>query len=319
MENTTRIAPSPTGALHLGNARTFLANWALARQNGWKIVLRIDDLDGPRVKPGADLDAIEILQWLGIDWDDGPFYESSCLHHYRDYLIELAARGQIYPCNCTRKQIEAACLSAPHADQHELRYPGTCRPEIESAFDFESLKGTGVAWRLRVPDKSIQFADQVAGHQTCNVQQQVGDFLVTSKEGIASYQLACVVDDSIAGISDVVRGDDLIASTPRQTILAELLGFPPVRYWHIPIVVGSDGRRLAKRHGDTTIAFYRKNGVTANRIRGLVGQWCGRPDLRESESACFLEDFEIGRIPREKVVFSQKDHEWLLGKATKTA
>lgn len=312
MAFVTRIAPSPTGALHLGNARTFLANWALARQQGWKIVLRIDDLDGPRIKRGADQQAIEILEWLGIDWDEGPVYESSCLDRYRECLIDLAAQGQIYPCRCTRKEIEAAALSAPHAGQHELRYPGTCRPMHPATCDFESLVGTGVAWRLRVPDQTVQFVDQLAGPQSIDVQKQVGDFLVANKEGVASYQLACVIDDSVAGVTDIVRGDDLINSTPRQILLAGLLDLPPVRYWHLPIVVGQDGHRLAKRHGDTTVDFYRKNGVTADRIRGLVAFWNGSGDRRELEIGQFLAEFEVGRISTEKVVFCPTDHDWLM-------
>ena len=124
----TRLAPSPTGALHLGNARTFLVNWALARQRGWQIVLRIDDLDGPRIKAGAADGALEMLSWLGLDWDEGPYFQRHDLLPYRHALEQLGNQGDIYPCRCTRKQIAAASLSAPHACDHELRYPGTCRP-----------------------------------------------------------------------------------------------------------------------------------------------------------------------------------------------
>jgi len=135
----TRLAPSPTGALHLGNARTFLVNWALARQRGWQIVLRIDDLDGPRIKAGASEDALDMLGWLGLDWDEGPYFQLHDLSPYRHALEQLGRQGDIYPCRCTRKQIVAASLSAPHASDHELRYPGTCRPA--------RIKGTGVFCR----------------------------------------------------------------------------------------------------------------------------------------------------------------------------
>ena len=146
-KSRTRLAPSPTGALHLGNARTFLVNWALARQRGWEIVLRIDDLDGPRVKPGADTLAIDIMRWLGMDWDEGPYYQRSDLGRYEAALADLAERGLIYPCRCTRSQIQAASLSAPHAGQHELRYPGTCRPARPIAADASLLGQADVAWR----------------------------------------------------------------------------------------------------------------------------------------------------------------------------
>lgn len=313
-QSVTRIAPSPTGALHLGNARTFLVNWALARQSGWRIVLRIDDLDSPRVKPGADRQAIEDLCWLGIDWDEGPVYETRLVPEYREHLRSLALRGDIYPCRCTRSQIAAASLSAPHADEHELRYPGTCRPAGLRPFDFDSPEHEGAAWRLRVPDEQVRFDDCVAGPQEWNVQRHVGDFLVTNKQGVASYQLACVIDDSCSGINEVVRGDDLLSSTPRQIILQRLLGLASCRYWHLPIVTGPDGQRLAKRHGGWTIAQYREAGVTADRIRALVARWSGLSPEGPVTAASWLSDCSIDRLPRTRIVLDPGDHHWLLGR-----
>lgn len=312
MTRKTRLAPSPTGALHLGNARTFIATWALAKQRGWRVVLRIDDLDSPRVKKGADSEAIDILRWLGLDWDEGPVYETDSLEEYSRQLQRLADQGLVYPCTCTRKQIAAASLSAPHAGEHELRYPGTCRPEQPTPFSISSFPPGNVAWRLRVPDETISFDDKFAGLREINVQRQVGDFLVTNKEGVAAYQLACVVDDSLAGMTDVIRGDDLLDSTPRQILLARMLGIPPVGYWHLPIVVGEDGHRLAKRHGDTTIASYRRGGVSQSRLLGLIGDWCGFGCRQETDSAGFLSSFSMERMPRDRVVFSESDHQWLI-------
>lgn len=310
----TRIAPSPTGALHLGNARTFLVNWAIARQSGWKIVLRIDDLDSPRVKAGADRRAIADLEWLGIDWDQGPTHESALVGEYRRQLIQLAARGAIYPCACTRTQIAAASLSAPHADEHELRYPGTCRPAEAVPFDFQDDRWKGHAWRLRVADEITRFDDRLAGPQEWNVQQHTGDFLVTNKQGIASYQLACVIDDSLAGVTDVVRGDDLLGSTPRQMILQRLLEIAPVRYWHLPLVVGDDGKRLAKRHGGATVEQYRDAGVAAGRIRALVLEWSGGGPLPDCPPAGFLRSFRLENLPRRRIVYSNRCHDWLMQK-----
>ncbi len=288
-------------------------NWALARQNGWRVALRIDDLDSPRVKAGADRDAIEILQWLEIDWDEGPVYETASINEYHKQLVRLAKHGVIYPCACTRSQIAAASLSAPHADEHELRYPGTCRPLQPTPVDLDSAMRDGVAWRLRVPDEAIEFTDQVAGPQSWNVQQHVGDFLVTNKQGVASYQLAVVVDDSLAGVNEVVRGDDLLSSTPRQILLQQLLGIPECRYWHLPIVTGPDGQRLAKRHGGRTIAQYRDAGVSADRIRGLVARWNGGKDDRPLTALEFLESLHVDSLPRDRIVFDDADHRCLMG------
>ncbi len=284
----------------------------MARQNGWRIVLRIDDLDSPRVKKGSADESIETLRWLGMDWDEGPVYETESLAVYSEYLQKLADSGLIYPCSCTRKQIASASLSAPHAGQHEVRYPGTCRPRQPTPVLVSSFPPGKVAWRLRVPDEAISFTDKFAGPVEINVNRQVGDFLVTNKESVAAYQLACVVDDQLAGVTDVVRGDDLLDSTPRQILLSRMLGIPPVNYWHLPIVVGEDGQRLAKRHGDTTIASYRKAGVAAERLLGLIGDWCGFGCRKEIDPGGFLDRFSPERVPRNRVVFRKSDHEWLI-------
>ncbi|MBA3481451.1 MAG: tRNA glutamyl-Q(34) synthetase GluQRS [Pirellulales bacterium] len=310
----TRLAPSPTGALHLGNARTFLVNWALARQQGWEIVLRIEDLDGPRVKAGAAAEAIEVLQWLGLDWDEGPYYQRGDLSPYRAALERLAAQGDIYPCRCTRRNIEAAALSAPHGDEHELRYPRTCRPAERKPVSPEQLADPGVAWRLRVPEGVTTFVDEFASRHVHDIQATSGDFLVATKEGLPSYQLAVVVDDARQGIDRVVRADDLLGSTHRQLLLQEQLDLkPPPQYFHLPLVVGEDGRRLAKRHGDSRISHYRSQGVSADRIVGLLAEWCGLGPRQERSAAAFLREFQLDRVPAAPVVFTAADDAWLVG------
>lgn len=311
--STTRLAPSPTGGLHLGNARTFLVNWAIARQNNWRIVFRIDDLDSPRVKPGADRQAIADMQWLGLDWDSEPTYQSHNIPIYHQHLVEMAAAGAIYPCRCTRSQIAAACQSAPHADAHELRYPGLCRPAEPRPIDFQKTSADGIAWRFRVTDRSTDFVDQIAGVQSWNVDQHVGDFLVTNKQGIASYQLAVVIDDALAGVDQVIRGDDLLSSTARQILLQSKLGIPSCQYWHLPIVVGFDGQRLAKRHGGWTIEQYRSAGVSAAKIRGLIARWSGIESEEEVSVEDFVRFFDLNRFPRQRVVFTEADHERFVG------
>ncbi len=307
-QRITRLAPSPTGALHLGNARTFLINWAMARRNHWRVVLRIEDLDGPRLKNDADRLAIDLLGWLGMDWDDGPTWQKADLSPYHAALQRLAEAGQIYPCTCTRKEIERA-QSAPHGNEHELRYPGTCREKL-SAVNYQP--SADHAWRFVVPEESVSFADCFAGPQTINVQQQVGDFVVATKAGLPAYQLAVVVDDAASGVTDVVRGDDLLRSTARQMMLYRALGLGNApRYHHLPLVLGPDGRRLAKRHGDSRIDTYRRAGVPAQRLIGLIAEWCGMGERRAMEAAEFAEQFNPAKLPHRPATLSEQDDAWL--------
>ncbi len=308
----TRLAPSPTGALHLGNARTFLVNWAMARHRGWEIVLRIEDLDGPRIKPGADRQAIEILRWLGIDWDQGPYYQRQDLSRYHAAMQRLAGEGWIYLCRCTRSQI-ASAQSAPHGDEREPRYPGTCRPTEHAPCKYEP-NGEAVAWRLRVPDELIGFTDGFHGPQSLNLHQSVGDFIVATKAGLPAYQLAVVVDDAPQGVTHVVRGDDLLGSTPRQILLYRRLHLgPPPDYYHLPLVVGPDGRRLAKRHGDTRLTHYRQRGVAAERVIGLLAYWSGLGERKPMTALEFADRFDLSKLSKENVVMTEENERWLLG------
>ena len=304
-------------------------NWALARRQGWSIVLRVEDLDGPRVKPGAAEQAVADLRWLGLDWDDGPITQRADLSPYRAALDALDRAGLLYPCTCSRREV-AAAQSAPHGDEHELRYPGTCRRRGAAervagrgsrvgSGDTEALHadGPGVAWRVVVPDEDVAFVDDVAGPQVCNVQRHVGDFVVATREGLPAYQLAVVVDDARQGVTHVVRGDDLLPSTARQLLLHRMLGLdataPPPRYAHLPLVLGPDGRRLAKRHGDTRLAWYRDRGVAPGRVVALLARWCGLPDAGGTmTSAQFAAAFDLPRLPRGPVTFTPEDHAWLL-------
>lgn len=323
-QRVTRLAPSPTGALHLGNARTFLINWAIARRSGWRVVLRIEDLDGPRMKPESITQTIDTLAWLGLDWDGEVTRQSADLTPYHLALGRLHQEGLLYPCTCTRKEIEQA-QSAPHAEDGETRYPGTCRDRAQrhehvtehSDQPWVAEGSRSVAWRVQVPDELIGFADMFHGEQSLNVQEDVGDFVVATKQGVPAYQLAVVVDDARQGVTDVIRGADLLCSTPRQILLYRLLGLgPPPSYTHLPLVVGEDGRRLAKRHGDTRLTAYRASGVPAARIIGLLASWSGvtAPDERREMTAHeFAERFRLDALPREPIVFHTQDEQWLRG------
>lgn len=316
-QRTTRLAPSPTGALHLGNARTFLMNWAVARQRGWGIMLRIEDLDTPRVKQGASEQAMEDLAWLGMDWDDGPTSQRNDLSPYRDALRKLAAMQLIYPCDATRSEI-ATAGSAPHGDEHEMRYPNINRPTDMNEVDYFALDHSAagdIAWRVIIPDENISFNDAFARSQSMNVQQHIGDFMVATKAGLPAYQLAVVVDDARQGVTDVFRGDDLLASAARQMWLYRYLfeDETPPNYWHVPLVLGEDGRRLAKRHGDTRLATYREAGVPAEQIIGLIAFWAGMIKNRMPMSATeFARGFDITALPHSAVTFTKDDHAWLM-------
>jgi glutamyl-tRNA synthetase len=310
----TRLAPSPTGALHLGNARTFLVTWALARRAGWHVVLRIEDLDGPRVKPEAVQGCIDTLAWLGLDWDEGPLTQSETPEPHALAMRRLAAQGLVYPCELTRAEIEAAA-SAPHAPEpdgagRESRFPPELRPSDIGPRAFDDPHTN---WRFVVPDETVVFEDRFAGPQSIRPASSVGDFVVWTKRGQPAYQLAVVVDDERQGVTEVVRGDDLLDSAARQILLARALGLPrqPTQT-HLPLVLGPDGRRLAKRHGDTRLDTYRASGVPPQRVVGLVAYWSGvAPTRRPMDALAFCERFDLASMPREPVTCTEEDDRWL--------
>ena len=304
----TRLAPSPTGALHLGNIRTFLANWAMARRQGWGVILRIEDLDGPRVKPGAVEATIETLRWLGMDWDGDVWIQSHDLGAYRAAMRMLANMGKVYPSAHTRGELESVA-SAPQEGVHESVFPATMRPAIgPREFDDE-----GVNWRLVVGEVEVEVEDEFLGRCVFEPSKSIGDFVVWTKRGVPAYQLAVVVDDHRQGVGWVVRGDDLLESSARQGLVYQALGVGPIPgYVHLPLVRGSDGRRLAKRHGDTRVEGYRSRGVSAERIIALIARWCGMGACEKMDAGEFRAAFDLARVPREGVVFTPEDDAWLL-------
>jgi glutamyl-tRNA synthetase len=309
----TRLAPSPTGALHLGNARTFLINWLLARQLGWRIILRIEDLDGPRIKRGAAEQLLIDLRWLGLDWDEGPIYQSNHGDAYRTAIEELLDTGSAYPCICTRSEVESAA-SAPHAEDGSAVYPGTCRGRFANAEEAaKAANGRRPAIRFRVPEEIVEWNDRFAGPQQFDVAKQLGDFVIAKADGTPAYQLAVVVDDA-AAVTAVVRGDDLLDSTPRQMLIYRALGLAErsPSYYHLPLVVGTDGRRLAKRHGDTRLSHYREAKIEAERVLALLARWCGI-DAGEhvGSPAELLAPFDLERVPRERIIFDEAMDRWL--------
>lgn len=309
MERTSRLAPSPTGALHLGNARTFLVNWALARREGWSLLLRIEDLDGPRVRPEAIDGVRDTLDWLGIDHDRDVGRQSEDLAPCRAALRRLADDGRLFACALSRTEI-AAAASAPHRDEHELRYDPSLRPAPGVAWRFDR---DDVNYRFLVPATEVVVDDAFAGRHVFAPHAEVGDFVVWTKRGMPAYQLAVVVDDARQGVTDVVRGDDLLPSAARQQLLHAALGAAPPRWWHVPLVVGPDGRRLAKRHGDTRVERYRAAGVRPQRVIGLLADWCGiAGPRREMDAAEFRAALDLAALPRAAVTCTGGDDAWLL-------
>jgi len=290
-----RFAPSPTGLLHLGNLRSALLGWLQARSAGGELWLRIEDLDPERSKAHF-VDAIfRDLEFLGLTWD-GPVWRQSERHAMYEAALEvLRAKNAVYPCGCSRADI-ARASTAPHLGEEGPVYPGTCASLTEPPRGACSLR-----FRAQVGETS--FVDGLRGRFTQDVQQAVGDFVVRRVDGVASYQLAVVVDDAAAGITDVLRGDDLLSSTPRQLQLYRALGLEAPRYAHVPLLVQPDGRRLAKREGSTTVSGLRERGVSAERIIGLMALWSGlRPTAAPIRASELVPGFSLSAVRPEPTI-----------------
>nr|WP_298579068.1 tRNA glutamyl-Q(34) synthetase GluQRS [uncultured Olegusella sp.] len=272
-----RFAPTPSGRMHLGNVFSALLGWLAVRSAGGKMVLRIEDLD-PRAQQSKLARLImDDLQWLGLDWDEGPAYQSERKQLYENALELLKSRKLVYPCFCSRAELHAA--KAPHTSDGTYIYQGTCR-NLSPAEIAEKSRRKSPAYRLRVPElgnqkEQVDFDDLIWGHQEECLAQECGDFLVRRSDGVFAYQLAVVVDDGAAEVNLVVRGRDLLGSVARQTYLAKLLELPVPRYAHVPLLIAPDGRRLSKREKDLDVGFLRAKGVSPARLMGgltaLVG------------------------------------------------
>lgn len=303
MTPIARLAPSPTGAQHVGNARTYLIAWLSARSQHGRVLLRIEDIDTWRNKRGAGEQALTDLRWLGLDWDGEAVVQSTRFPEHEAALRELIRQERVYPCTCTRSDI-AAAASAPHAEHEGPVYPGTCAHR--TAADAATLSQP-FAWRFRV-SHSPAFVDGFLGTTHVDLSQIGGDFVVWRMDGMPAYQLAVVVDDAAMGVTEVIRGDDLVPSTPRQLLLYEALGLIPPKFAHVPLVVGPDGRRLAKRHGDTRLSALRAAGVSAEALVGLLAWSCGwQPTISPITPQELLPRFRLDTITHEPFILTA-DH-----------
>lgn len=274
--------------------------------------MRIEDLDSPRVKTWAVEQAMEDLRWLGLDWDEGPdvgglkspYIQTERRDQYGDAFELLRAGHRIYPCTCSRSDVLAAA-SAPHAGEEGPLYPGTCA--ARSARDAEALGDQSFSWRFRASRTSHRLVDAFAGDVQVNVAAELGDFVIGKADGTPAYQLAVVCDDHAMGVTEVLRGDDLLPSAFRQLELYEIFGWQPPTFAHVPLVVGPDGRRLAKRHGDTRLSTLREQGVRAESLLGLLAQSCGLRETAELTTAEeLLVDFDLAKLPREPFVYQDE-------------
>jgi len=294
-----RFAPSPTGELHLGNARTALLSWLWARKEGGGYVLRVEDIDTPRVRPGMAERQLDELRWLGLDWDGPPLFQSDRVPRYEDTLRRLSEH--IYECFCSRTEIAAA--SAPQGDEGP-RYPGTCA-RLTRAQREERRRTRAPALRLRVPPGSVAFHDEILGGQAFDTQQLVGDFVLRRGDGVFAYQLAVVVDDGEMGITQVLRGADLLPSTARQILLHRLLAQPEPRWAHAPLVVAASGERLAKRNRSLSLSALRARGVDPRQVVAHLARASGLEAPDRCSPLELVGGFALSKVGRNPVAIGR--------------
>ena len=300
-----RFAPSPSGRIHLGNILCCLLAWLSARQKGGTVVLRIEDLDTARCPRRYAEQMMDDLRWLGLDWDQGPgypggesYFQSRRTALYQAALERLEARGLVYPCFCTRAELHAA--SAPHRSDGQTVYPGTCR-DLTAAQRAERARLRPPALRLRVPPEEWSFTDGHMGPYSQRLDRDCGDFLLRRSDGMFAYQLAVVADDAAMGVTEVVRGADLLSSTPRQLYLYRLLDLTPPAFFHFPLLLAPDGRRLSKRDADAGLDSLRGQAAP-EAILGKLAQLAGfHPSGEPCSAGALLGEFSWDKVPREDI------------------
>ena len=297
-----RFAPSPSGRMHLGNLFSGLLAWLSVRAAGGTMVLRMEDLDPDRCKEEYAVQLADDLRWLGLDWDEGyqvrgphgPYRQSQRTDLYAGAFRKLERRGLIYPCYCTRAERLAA--SAPHRSDGQAVYSGRCR-HLTEAQRAELSATRRPAWRVKVPDRSIGFTDGLQGFYEENLLHDCGDFILRRSDGVYAYQLAVVYDDGAMEVNQVVRGRDLLDSTPRQRYLYELLGLTPPEFYHVPLLLAPDGRRLSKREKDLDMGALRER-FEPEALTGLLAFWAGQLDKPEPVAPVELaQHFDWAKVP----------------------
>ena len=297
---TGRFAPSPSGRMHLGNLFSALLAWLSVRSRGGKLLLRVEDLDPIRCQPIYAWQLMEDLEWLGLDWDEGgevpSYWQSNRSSHYEAAFRRLREQGLVYPCFCTRLQ---RLNEAPHGRENTASCPCASLTPEEIA---ERAKHRPPGWRVRVPRRTVTFTDRLQGEFSQDLAVECGDFPIKRWDGAWAYQLAVVVDDAEMGVTEVVRGRDLLDSTPRQLWLYEALGLKAPEFYHVPLLMAPDGRRLATRDADLDMGALRRR-YSPQQLLGILARLCGQQDTTAPVEACELaERFDWNKVPRHDLV-----------------
>ena len=302
MATVGRFAPTPSGRMHLGNVFAAMVAWLSVRKDKGHMVLRMEDLDTQRTNGEFAQVLREDLLWLGLDWDVETQPQSQRSETYREYFEKLESMGLLYPCYCTRSQLHS--VNAPHLSDGTYVYTGTCRnltPQQQAAFD------RAPAWRVLVPDQEWTVEDRIQGTYTENLATHCGDFVVRRADGVYVYQLAVTVDDGLAGVTQVVRGMDLLSSAPRQMYLQSLFGFPHPEYAHVPMLLAPDGSRLSKRDKDLDLGYLREH-TTAEKLIGVLAHSAGLLETPQAISAKELAaEFSFDKIRGEAIYLDGKN------------
>ena len=313
MSVRVRFAPSPTGHLHVGGARTALFNWLLARKMGGTLILRIEDTDRERSSEEMSQGILEALSWMGLDWDEGPYYQSERLTGYRALAQRLVTNAQAYHCFCSPDQLAAKRKEAP-SSKAEWKYDRTCLALEEKQVEDKLARGEPAAVRFRVPEGSVRFEDAVFGDITKEC-QEIEDFVLLRSDGQPTYHLSVVADDMDMNVTHVIRGADHISNTPKQILLFDALGADQPKFIHVPLILGEDKSRLSKRHGATSVLAYRDQGVLPeafNNFLVLLG-WSDGTDREFFDQPSLVEAFSLERISKADAVFNPDKLGWFNG------
>lgn len=317
-----RFAPSPTGSLHLGSARTALFNWLFARGQGGNMVLRVEDTDPQRSRRELEDSILEDLRWLGLDWDEGPdvgglhgpYRQSERGEIYREHAARLSEAGKAYPCYCTLEELEGK-KKAALAQGRTPVYDGTCRDLTPRERDAREAEGRKPALRFRVPDSDIAFRDLLHGPMRFSP-EVIGDFLIIRSDGSAGFNFSVVVDDATMGITHVIRGEDHLTNTARHVLLFEALGYPVPIYLHHSLLLGPDGAKMSKRHGATAVREYRDMGYLPSALANYLAllSWSPPQDREVLDLEELVRLFDIGDLSSSPAVFDKARLDWLNGR-----
>lgn len=317
----TRFAPSPTGHLHIGNARTAILNWIVAKHWGGRFILRIEDTDQERSTATSETSILKDLQWLGLDWDEGPdvggdagpYRQSERIALYKEHLDQLLESGQVYPCYCTAEELEQR-RSEQLARGEATLYNGHCRNLSDADRHHYQSEGRLPAYRFKAATECVTFEDLVRGSVTVQG-DQLGDFVIARAGGMPMYNFACAIDDHLMSISHVVRGDDHVSNTPRQILIYRAFGWTPPQFAHIPMILGPDRQRLSKRHGATSVDQYREQGYLSDALVNFLSllSWSSESGDEILTRERLISEFDFSRISKSAAVFDTVKLDWMNG------